>query len=155
MQGIRATVLASLMVFVLAAPAQSGSAGGDHASGGGRTGSQGDTVHVGARSGAFGENPSGSFGLHTSEGLRFTARVTCLTVVGDSARIGGEIISSSDTGGNYAEGRGVFYNIKDNGNRAPDQASDFEPLPAPPTACPPPSVGGFVLAEFVVEDNAS
>jgi hypothetical protein len=80
------------------------------------------TADFDARSGPQGENPSGSAGARSHNGLVVGGPVTCLTVTGNRATIGFE---------NLGEGspvlRGGFLFVEDNGTPG---AAGFSPLSA-------------------------
>jgi hypothetical protein len=83
-------------------------------------------------------------------GVRDRARVVCLSVFGNRATVGTEIVKSNDPA---LEGQGQVWSVVDNGSAAADRIAGFPITPTPPTACPPlffdvPVVSG----DYVVND---
>jgi hypothetical protein len=92
-------------------------------------------VHVNAFGDATGFNPRGRLSVK-AEGIHsYTGEVTCLSVVGNQATVGIEIVKSSDPA---LIGQGELWNITDNGSPGDaDQIAGFEITPTPPLVCPP------------------
>jgi hypothetical protein len=132
----------------IAAPPNDG--GHDFAVGGGRTASDDLGFGFSAHSGPLGQDPQGhmSFGLSLAPPFpkvaQVTVDVTCLTVVGNVATIGGEFTHVNAPGGGpvpvVQEGGGGLFVVTDNGNpvngQSLDQFAFVSVLNAPPTICP-------------------
>jgi hypothetical protein len=88
-------------------------------------------VSVNASADATGLNPRGRLSVD-AEGIHsYTGRVTCLSVTGNQATIGIEIVKSSDPA---LVGQGELWSVVDN---APDRIAGYEITPTPPDVCPP------------------
>lgn len=106
----------------------------------------------------FGE-PHGRMKLDipaAEEPLGYTAEVTCLTVIGNRAVIGGRVTRAS---GSFANIRSVTFHVVDNTNAGgenivPDTFLQLVSLEPAPQVCPPP-VDGFPLTrgDIVVEQR--
>jgi hypothetical protein len=89
----------------------------------------------------------------------FTAEVTCMTVVGRRATIGGKVTRFTSSTGFVLTNRGLIFDVTDNtavgGEQlVPDQFQGFTAAD-PPQVCPPPSGAGgpVVEGDIVVEQN--
>jgi hypothetical protein len=106
-------------------------------------------VRVNASADATGLNPRGNLSVD-AEGIHsYTGDVTCLSVIGNQASIGIEIVRSSDPA---LIGQGELWSVVDNG---PDRIAGYEITPTPPVVCPPlffnvPIVSG----NYVIRDAA-
>ena len=79
---------------------------------------------------ATGLNPRGRLSVD-AEGIHsYTGNVTCLSVIGNQASIGIEIVKSSDPA---LLGQGELWSVVDN---APDRIAGYEITPTPPVLCP-------------------
>ena len=88
-------------------------------------------VHMNAFADATGLNPRGNLSVN-AEGIHsYTGEVTCLSVIGNQASIGIEIVKSSDPA---LVGQGELWSVVDNG---PDRIAGYEITPTPPVVCPP------------------
>ena len=88
-------------------------------------------VSVNASSDATGLNPRGRLSVD-AEGIHsYTGHVTCLSVIGNQASIGIQIVKSSDPA---LVGQGELWSVVDN---APDRIAGYEITPTPPVLCPP------------------
>jgi hypothetical protein len=92
-------------------------------------------VHVNAFVDAGGLNPRGRMSVD-AEGIHsYTGEVTCLSVFGNQATVGIEIVKSSDPS---LIGRGELWNVRDNGSPGDsDRIAGFEITSTPPVVCPP------------------
>jgi hypothetical protein len=87
-------------------------------------------VSVNASADATGLNPRGRLSV-VAEGIHsYTGKVTCLSVIGNQASIGIEIVKSSDPA---LVGQGELWSIVDN---APDRIAGYEITPTVPVVCP-------------------
>jgi hypothetical protein len=87
-------------------------------------------VSVKASADATGLNPRGRISVD-AEGIHsYTGDVTCLSVIGNQASIGIEIVRSSDPA---LIGQGELWSVVDNG---PDRIAGYEITPTPPVVCP-------------------
>ncbi|MGH7517291.1 MAG: hypothetical protein ACREOC_07455 [Gemmatimonadales bacterium] len=88
-------------------------------------------ARINARSDATGADPKGFIASEVpSLGTRLRSRVTCLSVRGNEATIGIEIVKSSDPS---LEGKGQLISVIDG---SPDRIAGFPPTSTPPTVCP-------------------
>jgi hypothetical protein len=106
-------------------------------------------VQVKAFADPTGLNPGGTLFVDAQGIHSYTGNVTCLSVMGNQASIGIEIVQSSDP---TLIGQGELWNVVDG---HPDQIAGFEITPTPPVVCPPlffsvPIVSG----NYVVHDAA-
>jgi hypothetical protein len=92
-------------------------------------------VHVNAFADATGLNPRGKLSVD-AEGIHsYTGDVTCLSVIGNQASIGIQIVKSSNPA---FIGQGELWSVVDNGSLGgPDQIAGYEITPTPPVVCPP------------------
>jgi hypothetical protein len=110
-------------------------------------------VHVNAFRDATGLNPRGNLWVNAENIHSYTGAVTCLSVVGNQATIGIEIVKSSDPA---LIGKGELWSVVDNGSPGDsDRIAGYEITPTPPTLCPPlffnvPVVSG----NYVIHDAA-
>jgi hypothetical protein len=87
-------------------------------------------VSVNASADATGLNPRGRLSVD-AEGIHsYTGNVTCLSVIGNQASIGIQIVKSSDPA---LLGQGELWSVVDN---APDRIAGYEITPTPPVVCP-------------------
>ncbi len=92
--------------------------------------------------------PRGSFSVTVPNGGHLSGKVTCLTVQGNRATIGGRL-EQVETGDPLDEliFHGVIFMVEDNGHpedgTSPDRMSPFIATPVPPPVCPPPLTGPF------------
>ena len=109
-------------------------------------------VHVNAFADATGLNPRGNLSVD-AEGIHsYTGEVTCLSVIGNQASVGIEIVKSSDPA---LIGQGELWSVVDNGSGDADRIAGYEITSTPPVVCPPlffnvPVVSG----NYVVHDAA-
>ena len=91
-------------------------------------------VHVNAFADATGLNPRGRLSVD-AEGIHsYTGEVTCLSVIGNQASIGIEIVKSSDPA---LVGQGELWSVVDNGSPGgSDRIAGYEITPTPPVVCP-------------------
>jgi hypothetical protein len=106
-------------------------------------------VHVNASADASGADARGQVTARIKTlGINDRARVICLSVVGNEATIGTEIVQSNDP---TLVGQGQLWSVVDNGKSGVDRIAGYPITPTPPTACPPlffnvPVVsGGYVI----------
>jgi hypothetical protein len=85
-------------------------------------------VHASAD--ATGLNPRGRLTVDTEGIHSYTGNVTCVSVIGNQASIGIEIVKSSDPA---LLGQGELWSVVDN---APDRIAGYEITPTPPVLCP-------------------
>jgi hypothetical protein len=95
-------------------------------------------VHINAFADATGTDPRGTLISDmtnaTVEG-RYEGRVTCLSVFGNQATVGIEIVNASNPA---FVGRGQLWSVVDNGSPGDSDRIAGHPLtPTPPVACPP------------------
>jgi hypothetical protein len=110
-------------------------------------------LHVNATSGPTGEDPRGHF-VYRQSFLGIThedisGTVTCVTVNGNVAGVGGEVTKSKNLF--VPEGRGVVISVEDRGHGEEDAASVFFTL-ATPTECPFLGTVDFQKGNFIVHD---
>jgi hypothetical protein len=87
-------------------------------------------VSVNASADATGLKPRGRLSVD-AEGIHsYTGNVTCLSVIGNQASIGIEIVKSSDPA---LLGQGELWSVVDN---APDRIAGYEITLTPPVVCP-------------------
>ena len=110
-------------------------------------------VHVNAFADATGLNPRGKLSVNAEDIHSYTGEVTCLTVFGNQATIGIEIVKSSDPA---LIGQGELWSLVDNGPPGDsDRIAGYAITPTPPFVCPPlffnvPVVSG----NYVIHDAA-
>jgi hypothetical protein len=110
-------------------------------------------VHVNAFGDATVFNPRGSLSVD-AEGLHsYTGDVTCLSVIGNQATVGIEIVKSSVAA---FIGRGELWSIVDNGSPGDtDRIAGYEITAAPPVVCPPLFFNVSVVSgNYVIHDAA-
>jgi hypothetical protein len=110
-------------------------------------------VHVNAFSDAIGLNPRGSLSVD-AEGIHsYTGDVTCLSVIGNQATVGIQIVKSSDPA---LVGQGELWSVVD--NRSPgdsDRIAGYEITPTPPVVCPSLFFNVSVVSgNYVINDEA-
>jgi hypothetical protein len=87
-------------------------------------------VHVSASADVAGLNPLGKLSVD-AEGIHsYTGNVTCLSVIGNQASIGIEIVKSSDPA---LIGQGELWSVVDS---SPDRIAGYEITPTAPVVCP-------------------
>ena len=109
-------------------------------------------VRIEAHSDANGQNPRGSFYLE-QDPYSFGGEITCLTVSGNKATIGGRVDRSRP--GDPLVGSGWFQEVEDNGEPGDMDRSLTTLTATAPTICPTPTVSALVTAEqgnYVVHD---
>jgi hypothetical protein len=151
---LRAAALAALL---LAVTAQAGMAGQDAVTGTARhLGADPPfpviQVHVNAFADATGLNPRGFLSVD-AEGIHsYTGEITCLSVFGNQATVGIQIVRSSDPA---LIGQGELWSIVDNGSPSDsDRIAGYEITPTPPVSCPPLFFNVSVVAgNYVVRDS--
>jgi hypothetical protein len=107
-------------------------------------------VRIKARSDPTGADPKGHLMVAGEPPIvPYRGRVTCLSVFGDGATVGIEIVKSSDPA---LEGQGQLWSVVDNdGSGTPDRIAGYALTPTPPTECPllffnvPVVSGGYVI----------
>jgi hypothetical protein len=110
-------------------------------------------VHVNAFGDATGLNPRGRLSINAEDIHSYTGEVTCLSVIGNQATVGIEIVKSSDPA---LIGQGELWSVVDNGSPGDsDRIAGYEITPTPPVVCPPlffnvPVVSG----NYVIHDAA-
>jgi hypothetical protein len=110
-------------------------------------------VHVNAFGDATGLNPRGRLSVNAEDIHSYTGEVTCLSVIGNQATVGIEIVKSSDPA---LIGQGELWSVVDNGSPGDsDRIAGYEITPTPPVVCPPlffnvPVVSG----NYVIHDAA-
>jgi hypothetical protein len=87
-------------------------------------------VHVNAFSDATGLNPGGDLSVDAENIHSYSGNVTCLSVLGNQASIGIQIVKSSDPA---LVGQGELWSIEDD---SPDRIAGYEITPTPPVLCP-------------------
>ena len=109
-------------------------------------------INVAAHSGSLGENPFGHYHFQTVPGdiamVELDADVTCLSVVGNLATVGGFVTQFVVNGVAVTGVHGLLQIFED--NRAlgvPDAVSGVTTLPDAPSICPPPNPAA---ATFVI-----
>jgi hypothetical protein len=108
------------------------------------------TVSVNASADASGLNPRGRMSVDAQGIHSYTGKVTCLSVIGNQASIGIEIVKSSDPA---LLGQGELWSVVDN---APDRIAGYEITPTPPVVCPSlPFNVPIVSGNYVVHDATS
>jgi hypothetical protein len=110
-------------------------------------------VHINALANASRTNPRGSVtAVIKSLDVKDRARVVCLSVsvVGNRATVGTEIVSSNDPA---LVGRGQLWSVVDNGKSGVDRIAGHPITPTPPTSCPPLFFNVPVLSgSYVIHD---
>jgi hypothetical protein len=92
-------------------------------------------VHINALVDASGTNSRGNVtAVIKTLGVNDRARVICLSVVGNRATVGTEIVKSNNPA---LVGRGQLWSVVDNGESGLDQIAGHPITPTPPTSCPP------------------
>jgi hypothetical protein len=93
-------------------------------------------VQINTLADASGANPRGHLTARIKTlGVMDRARVTCLSVIGNRATIGTEIVKSNNPA---LEGQGQLWSVVDNGQAGgTDRIAGFPITPEPPTRCPP------------------
>jgi hypothetical protein len=109
-------------------------------------------VHIKALADASGTNPRGSVtAVIKSLDVNDRARVVCLSVVGNRATVGTEIVKSNDPA---LEGQGQLWSVVDNGESGVDRIAGHPITSTPPTVCPPLFFNVPVLSgNYVVHDT--
>jgi hypothetical protein len=80
----------------------------------------------------------------------YHGRVTCLSVAGNAATIGMEIMRSTDPS---LVGQGQLWSVVDGGTIGPDRIAGYPFTPSPPTVCPPLSFNvPITRGNYVVSD---
>ena len=116
------------------------------------------TLHVSARSGSSGENPTGHFFVNRAapSELRIRGKVTCLNVVGNQAVVGGRIEGGQAPDLVFPIGGGVVFQFDDNGQgRVISDRMQGSPTAAP-SVCPNPIPAARLTVQqgnFVVHDS--
>jgi hypothetical protein len=111
-------------------------------------------VQIDARADASGADPRGHVRARIKTlGIDDRARVVCLSVFGNQATIGTEIVKSKDP---TLVGQGQLWSVVDNGKSGVDRIAGHPITTTPPTACPPlffnvPVVSG----NYVIHDATS
>jgi hypothetical protein len=125
--------------------------------GAGKAGIVGEWTNIAAHSGPLGENARGQFHSKVTSGplsgFEIRGEVTCLTVVGNQAGIGGIITELVNNPTQIPDPHGFIYTVEDNGNQQvlPDRVGTILLLSNPPLGCPPGSTaiplseGNFVV----------
>jgi hypothetical protein len=110
-------------------------------------------VHVNAFGEATGLNPRGKLSVDASGIHSYTGDVTCLSVIGNQATIGIQIVKSSDPA---LIGQGELWSVVDNGSAGDsDRIAGYEITPAPPVVCPPLFFNVSVVSgNYVINDEA-
>ena len=110
-------------------------------------------VHVNAFGDATGLNPRGRLWVKATGIHSYTGKVTCLSVIGNQATIGIEIVKSSDPA---LIGQGELWSVVDNGSPGDsDRIAGFEITPTPPVVCPPLFFNVAVVSgNYVIHDAA-
>jgi hypothetical protein len=113
--------------------------------------SQDDHIQFIALSDVGGGNARGEVsGRNSTTGAAFSADVACLTVSGNSARIG--MVVTQSTNPSYPPGMGKYIHVTENGQGSnetdqflPDAANypPVDPVTFKPLSCPAPVSGGF------------
>jgi hypothetical protein len=104
-------------------------------------------INVAAHSGPLGQNPAGHYHLETVPGnasitVELDADITCLTVVGNLARVGGFVTKFTENGVPVTGVQGILETVEDNHLLGtPDMVGTIFTLPAAPSICPPPVPG--------------
>jgi hypothetical protein len=109
-------------------------------------------VRIHARSDATGTYPRGNLVLEVPPFLPdYRGRVTCLSVVGNEATIGIEIVKSEDPS---QEGQGQLWSVVDgSASGAPDRIAGFPITATPPVECPPLSFNVPIISgDYVIHD---
>lgn len=93
-------------------------------------------VHINARADASGADPRGHVTARIKTlSIKDRARVICLSVIGNRATVGTEIVKSNDPA---LEGQGQLWSVVDNSESGGlDRIAGFPITPTPPIACPP------------------
>jgi len=112
-------------------------------------------VHINAFADATGIDPRGTLISDmtntTAEG-RYEGRVTCLSVFGNQATVGIEIVNASNPA---FVGMGQLWSVVDNGQPGDsDRIAGYPLSPTPPVACPPLFFNvSLVSGNYVVRDT--
>lgn len=116
-------------------------------------------LHVSARSGPSGENPTGHFFVNRAAPteLRIRGTVTCLNVVGNQVVVGGRIEGGQAPDSVFPIGGGVLFQFDDNGEgqAIPDRMQGSPT--STPTVCPNPVRAARLTVQqgnFVAHDSA-
>ena len=111
-------------------------------------------VQINARADASGADPRGHVTARIKTlGIQDRARVICLSVIGNRATVGTQIVASNDPA---LEGQGQLWSVVDNGESGGvDRIAGHPITPTPPIVCPQlffnvPVVSG----NYVVDDSA-
>ena len=92
-------------------------------------------VQINARADASGADPRGHVTARIKTlGIQDRARVICLSVIGNRATVGTQIVNSNDPA---LEGQGQLWSVVDNGESGVDRIAGHPITPTPPTSCPP------------------
>jgi hypothetical protein len=93
-------------------------------------------VHINARADASGADPRGHVTARIKTlGIKDRARVICLSVIGNQATVGTEIVKSNNPA---LEGQGQLWSVVDNGaSGGVDRIAGHPITPTPPVVCPP------------------
>jgi hypothetical protein len=108
-------------------------------------------VHVNAFADATGFNPEGNLSVD-AEGIHsYRGEVTCMSVSGNQATIGIEIVKSSDPA---LIGKGELWSVVDNGSPGDsDRIAGYPITAAPPVVCPALSFNVPVVSgNYVIHD---
>jgi hypothetical protein len=114
------------------------------------------TRNISAHSGPLGEDPHGHMEVTESFFGHFGGRVTCLSVAGNTASIGIEVVHAENPA---LVGTGFVVFIVDLGEPVEGQGVDQfggSPTPTPPAVCPPPTPPALFPIEsgnYVVHDG--
>ncbi|MEK6328363.1 MAG: RCC1 domain-containing protein, partial [Actinomycetota bacterium] len=111
-------------------------------------------VQINARSDATGARPRGQLSVKNNPTIpSYRARVTCLSVAGNKATVGTEIVESTDPA---QEGKGQLWSVVDGaGSGAPDRIAGYHMTPMPPLSCPPLSFNVPVISGGYAVHNAT
>src|SRR2546426_595917 len=92
-------------------------------------------VHINARADAGGADPRGHVTARIKTlDVRDRARVICLSVIGNRATVGTQIVKSNNPA---LEGQGQLWSVVDNGEPGGlDRIAGFPITPTPPIVCP-------------------
>jgi hypothetical protein len=111
-------------------------------------------VQINARADASGADPRGHVTARIKTlGIQDRARVICLSVIGNRATVGTQIVNSNDPA---LEGQGQLWSVVDNGESGGvDRIAGHPITPTPPVVCPPLFFNVPVLSgNYVVDDAA-
>jgi hypothetical protein len=108
-------------------------------------------VHINALGDASGADPRGYVTARIKTlGVSDRARVVCLSVIGNRATVGTEIVKSNNPA---LEGQGQLWSMVDSGETGVDRIAGHPITPTPPTVCPPLFFNVPVLTgNYVVHD---